>query len=156
MARSRNSGAFTDLLEIASKLPWKVPLGLAPISLLSLHLLAAAFAHTPTVTTVADMGGVVIHQAIHMGAFFFQFVVPPAFLIGATVSYFKRSQSIRLFEDTRTAKGPAVASLTWQEFESLVAEGFRQRGFTVTEKGGAALDGGIDLILARGNESLIT
>jgi restriction system protein len=154
MARSRQS-AFDDLLQIATKLPWKVSLGLAALSLLALHLLAAAFAATPTVTTVADMGSVVVHQGIHIGAFFLQFVVPPAFLIGATASYFKRSQSIRLFEDTRTAKGPAVASLTWQEFERLVAEGFRQRGFTVTEKGGTAPDGGVDLILARGNERFL-
>jgi hypothetical protein len=101
MARSRQS-AFDDLLEIASKLPWQVSLGLAAISLLALHLLAVTFAATPTVTTVADMGGVVIHQGIHVGAFFLQFVVPPAFLIGATVSYLKRSRSFRLFEDTRT------------------------------------------------------
>jgi len=155
MARSRNSGALTDLLAIAAKLPWKVSLGLAAISLLVLHLLAASFAAPPTVTAVADLGNVVIHQSIHIGAFLLQFVVPPAFLIGATASYFKRAQSIRLFEGTRTAKGPAVASLTWQEFESLVAEGFRRRGFTVTEKGGAAPDGGVDLILARGNERFL-
>jgi restriction system protein len=72
------------------------------------------------------MGGVVIHQGIHVGAFFLQFVVPPAFLIGATVSYLKRSRSFRLFEDTRTGAGPSVSSLTWQQFETLVAEGFRQ------------------------------
>jgi restriction system protein len=155
MARARQSVTFTDLLEVASRLPWKVSLGVAGISLLALHLLAAAFAPTPTAITVADMGGVVIHQAIHMGAFFLQFVVPPAFLIGAAVSYFKRSQSIRLFEATRTGTGPVVASLTWRQFESLVAEGFRQRGFQVTEKGGAAADGGVDLILARGNERFL-
>lgn len=154
MARSRQS-AFDDLLEIASKLPWQVSLGLAAISLLALHLLAVTFAATPTVTTVADMGGVVIHQGIHVGAFFLQFVVPPAFLIGATVSYLKRSRSFRLFEDTRTGAGPSVSSLTWQQFESLVAEGFRQRGFQVTEKGGAAPDGGVDLVLARGNERFL-
>lgn len=33
-----------------------------------------------------------------------------------------------------------------------MAQGFRQRGFKVTEKGGAAPDGGVDLVLARGNE----
>jgi restriction system protein len=155
MARYRRSSTFTDLLEIASKLPWKVSLSLAAISLLALHLLAIAFAPPPTVTDPADLGGVVIHQMIHAVAFFSQFVVPPAFLIGATVSYFKRSRSIRLFEDTRTAPGPAVASLTWQQFESLVAEGFRQRGFKVMEKGGAAPDGGVDLILARGHERFL-
>ena len=153
MARSRRPSAFTDLLDIASKLPWKVSLALAAISLLALHLLAAAFAAPPAITNVAQLGGVVIHQAIHVGAFFLQFVVPPAFLIGAAVSYFKRSRSVRLFEGTRT--GPAVSSLTWQQFESLVAEGFRQRGFTVTEKGGAAPDGGVDLILARGDERFL-
>lgn len=155
MARARQSVTFTDLLEVASRLPWEVSLGVAGISLLALHLLAAAFAPTPTVTTVANMGGVIIHQVIHMGAFFFQFVVPPAFLIGATVSYFKRSRSIRLLDNTRAANGPAVASLTWQQFESLVAEGFRQRGFQVTEKGGAAPDGGVDLILARRQERFL-
>jgi restriction system protein len=155
MTRSRQSSAFNDLLDIASKLPWKVSLGVAAISLLGLHLLAAAVVPTPTVTTLADLRGVVIHQGIHVIAFLLQFVVPPAFLIGATVSYFKRSQSIRLFEDTRTAQGPAVASLTWQQFESLVAEGFRQRGFQVTEKGGAVPDGGVDLILARGTERFL-
>jgi restriction system protein len=93
MARSRRPSAFTDLLDIASKLPWKVSLALAAISLLGLHLLAAAFAAPPAITNVAQLGGVVIHQAIHVGAFFLQFVVPPAFLIGAAVSYFKRSRS---------------------------------------------------------------
>jgi hypothetical protein len=83
MARSRRSSAFTDLLDIASKLPWKVSLALA------------AFAAPPAVTTVADMGGVVIHQGVHVGALFLQFLVPPAFLIGAAVSYFKKSRSIR-------------------------------------------------------------
>ena len=156
MARSRRqSSAFTDLLEIASKLPWKVSLGLAATSLLALHLLAIGFAAPPVVTNPSGLGGAVIHQMIHALAFFSQFVVPPAFLIGATVSYVKRSRSIRLFEHTRAPYGPAVASLTWQNFERLVAEGFRQRGFQVTEKGGAAPDGGVDLILARGHERFL-
>ena len=154
MARSRQS-LVTDLLEIASKLPWQVSLGIAAVSLLALHLVSVAFAPPPVVTNPADLGGVVIHQMIHVLAFFSQFVVPPAFVIGATVSYFKRSRSIRLFTETRTAGASAVSSLTWQQFESLVAEGFRQRGFTVTEKGGAAPDGGVDLILTRGTERFL-
>jgi len=142
-------------LVIASTLPWKVSLGLAAISLLVLHGIAIAFAPATTATTVADLGDIVIHQGVHVGAVLLQFVVPPAFLFGAAGSYWKRSRSIRLFENTRTANGPAVASLTWQKFESLVAEGFRERGFTVMEKGGAAPDGGVDLILARGTERFL-
>jgi restriction system protein len=128
---------------------------LAALTFLGLHGLAVAFAAAPTATTVADMSSAVIHQYVHVGALFAQFVVPAAFIIGAAVSYFKRSRSIRLLDDTRTSAGPAVASLTWQQFESLVAEGFRQRRFTVTEKGGAAPDGGVDLVLARGTERFL-
>jgi restriction system protein len=154
MGRSRQS-AFDDLLVIASRLPWQVSLSLAALTFLGLHGLAVAFAAAPTATTVADMSSAVIHQYVHVGALFAQFVVPAAFIIGAAVSYFKRSRSIRLLDDTRTSAGPAVASLTWQQFESLVAEGFRQRGFTVTEKGGAAPDGGVDLVLTRGTERFL-
>ena len=155
MGRSRQAGAFSDLLDVASKLPWKVSLGIAAISLLGFHLLAAAFASTPTVTTVADMGGVVIHQGIHVFASIFQYVIPMAFIIGASVSYLKRSRSIELFENGRSSPASDVSSLSWQQFEELVGEGFRQRGFQVTEKGGAAPDGGVDLILARGTERFL-
>ena len=155
MGRSRQAGAFSDLLDVASKLPWKVSLGVAAISLLGFHLLAAAFAATPTVTTVADMGGVVIHQGIHVFASIFQYVIPMAFVIGASVSYLKRSRSIELFENARSSPASDVSSLSWQQFEELVGEGFRQRGFQVTEKWGAAPDGGVDLILARGTERFL-
>ena len=155
MGRSRQAGAFSDLLDVASKLPWKVSLGIAAISLLGFHLLAAAFAPTPTVTTVADMGGVVIHQGIHVFASIFQYVIPMAFIIGASVSYLKRSRSIELLENARSGSSSEVSSLTWQQFEDLIGEGFRQRGFQVTENGGAAPDGGVDLILARGTERFL-
>jgi restriction system protein len=155
MASSRGSGAFVDLLKIGSKLPWKASLALAALSFIALHILAAVFASPPTVATPADLGRVAIHQVIYMGAFFFQFVMPSAFLIGATLSFSKGAEAIRLFDETRAAQCPAVSSLTWQQFESLVAEGFRQRGFRVTEKGGAASDGGVDLILARGTERFL-
>jgi restriction system protein len=155
MGRSRQAGAFSDLLDVASKLPWKVSLGVAALSLLGFHLLAAAFAPTPTVTTVADMGGVVIHQGIHVFASIFQYVIPMAFVIGASVSYLKRSRSIDLFENARSGSSSEVSSLTWQQFEDLIGEGFRQRGFQVTGKGGAAPDGGVDLILTRGNERFL-
>ncbi len=59
---------------------------MAAISLLVRHGLPVAFASAPTAITIADMGSVVIHQGVHVGALFLQFVVPAAFLIGAVVS----------------------------------------------------------------------
>jgi restriction system protein len=43
----------------------------------------------------------------------------------------------------------AVASLSWRDFERLVGEAFRHRGFTVTGFGGGVPDGGVDLGLAK-------
>jgi restriction system protein len=40
--------------------------------------------------------------------------------------------------------------MTWREFEALVGEYFRLRGFAVTETGGGGADGGVDLMLTKG------
>jgi restriction system protein len=53
------------------------------------------------------------------------------------------------------AGGPATAlvnSMTWQDFEQLVGEAFRQRGYKVRETGGGGADAGVDLQLERDGE----
>jgi len=42
-----------------------------------------------------------------------------------------------------------IRAMPWQQFEHLVGEGFRRLGYAVEEKGGAAPDGGIDLVLRK-------
>jgi restriction system protein len=49
----------------------------------------------------------------------------------------------------RAVDGRVPTSISWQEFEQLVGEGFRQRGFEVGERGGASPDGGVDLELTK-------
>jgi restriction system protein len=41
----------------------------------------------------------------------------------------------------------AINALPWQDFELLVAEVYRQRGYSVVERGGSSADGGVDLEL---------
>jgi restriction system protein len=41
----------------------------------------------------------------------------------------------------------SIRALHWQEFEQLVGEAFRRQGYRVAERGGAAPDGGVDLVL---------
>jgi HJR/Mrr/RecB family endonuclease len=47
-----------------------------------------------------------------------------------------------------------LRSIDWFQFEKLVAALFRQQGYTVTPKGGANADGGIDLILEKSEERI--
>src|SRR5690606_4794 len=43
----------------------------------------------------------------------------------------------------------------WQEFEMLVGEGFKRRGYGVRENGGGGADGGVDLVLTKGGERFL-
>jgi restriction system protein len=143
----RRTSAFDDLLSFASKLPWKVSVGLAFASYVALHLVALGSAQSPAATNPADLGNVVIRGYLHFFALFTQYIIPVGFLIGAAVSFLKRRQSIGLLDEARS--GRDIASINWQEFEQLVGEGFRQRGFKVSERGGTSPDGGVDLELAK-------
>lgn len=143
----RRSSAFEDLLSFAAWLPWKLSIGLALASFIGLHLLAVAFGQPVTGANTADLGNVVIRGYVHVFAFSGQYIVPFGFLLGTAVSLVKRRRSITLIDDAR--EGRDIASMTWQQFEQLVGEGFRQRGFQVADRGGASPDGGVDLELKR-------
>jgi len=45
--------------------------------------------------------------------------------------------------------------MSWREFEGLVQEFFRLRGFSVRRLGGEGPDGGVDLVLDRGAEKVL-
>jgi restriction system protein len=58
----------------------------------------------------------------------------------------------RWMDRTRFESNVRLDDLTWREFEGYLAEFFRRRGSSVTYRGGAVADGGVDLLLddARG------
>jgi restriction system protein len=152
---ARRKGELLILMEVASKWPWKVSAALVPVSYLVLHLTAAAFAHTAAPVNAADLGPVVIRQGIHSFAVFLQYIFPMIFLAAAVVSFVRRSRSIVLFDGVRSDLTPNITGLNWQDFETLVGEGFRHRGFQVAPRGRAGPDGGVDLVLARGRERFL-
>jgi restriction system protein len=152
---ARRKGGLTELLEIAARLPWKVSAALALSAFILFHVIAVASDHVAAPTDLAGMGPAVIRTYIHTFALILQYIVPFAFLIGAGVSFAKRSRSASLFDGVRSDRNADVSALSWRDFEVLVGEGFRHRGFTVTERGGAGPDGGVDLALARGNERFL-
>lgn len=46
----------------------------------------------------------------------------------------------------------SIKSISWQEFEELVGEVYRRKGYKVTEMGRGGADGGVDLVLKRNGE----
>ncbi|MBD9480578.1 restriction endonuclease [Pseudoxanthomonas sp. PXM02] len=73
----------------------------------------------------------------------------------ASASSFLAARRRRRLLDTRTGL-ESIAALGWRDFERLVGEAFRRRGYTVEETGLGGADGGIDLILRRdGKRTLV-
>jgi restriction system protein len=48
-----------------------------------------------------------------------------------------------------------LRQISWREFEDLVGEAYRRKGYSVAETGGGGADGGVDLILRKGGEKLL-
>jgi restriction system protein len=151
----RRKGGLIELLEVASKLPWKVSVALMPLSFVVCRWLALGFATTPSPADLSGLSTVVIHGYIHTFASIFQYILPLTFGIAALVSFLRRSRSIRMVDEIGSGGRAHIAGLSWQQFESFVGEGFRRRGFQITDRGGAGPDGGVDLSLSRGRERFL-
>jgi len=147
-------GFFDDLMHIGVKLPWRAAVLFAAGSFLVFHFLAISTSAPAATTTLAGLGNVVGHSLIHTFALFLQYLVPVGLLISATIGFFKRSQAKSLVSSAR-ANPKAISEMSWREFERLVSEAFRQRGYVVSGFGGSGPDGGVDLGLVKNGERFL-
>ncbi|ROZ71477.1 restriction endonuclease [Ramlibacter sp. WS9] len=154
MARRRRQSGADDILDLVAMLPWWAGVALAIISYLILHQLAA----TPKVTAVqpGQLGGMVTGMMLAAFASIGQYLLPFFCLLGALTSFLRRRKREGLLNEVTSAKGAdALHGMSWREFEMLVGEAFRLQGYAVTELGGAGADGGVDLVLRKGNEKFL-
>jgi restriction system protein len=144
MARSKKSSPAEDLVELVALMPWWAGCVLALVSYLWLHGMAsqgASSAAQALITALVSVG---------------QFLVPLLCLIGAAMSAYGRSKRKGLVANVAgSPSANALNNMSWQEFELLVGEGFRQQGYQVIENGGGGADGGIDLVLRKGGDKFL-
>lgn len=74
-------------------------------------------------------------------------------LFVAALSAFQSWRKGKLFNNQKDIE--TLRKISWREFEDLVGEAYRRKGYNVTEKGGSSADGGIDLVLRKGGEILL-
>lgn len=150
MAR-RRSGAAEDVVEVTSRLPWWAGVVAALVAFIVLRLVAGLDVSLPADSK--QISGLVIRQAVRAVATIGQWVLPALFLVGAAVSYFKQRKRQALHDDVASRGELApFANMSWQDFERVVGEYFRRRGFSVAETGGGGADGGVDIELGRGSD----
>ena len=154
MARSRRTSPLEDVFELVAMFPWWVGVVSAIALYIGLHTYATQ-AVAP-VTTAAQLAGSVSETMFRTIASIFQYILPVVSLAAAAASAWNASQRKSLAQGV-TASGSASSldGMTWQEFELLVGEAFRQKGFKVRELGGAGPDGGVDLVLTKGGENFL-
>lgn len=49
----------------------------------------------------------------------------------------------------------SIRDLSWQQFEWLVGEAYKRRGYAITQNGGAGPDDGIDLVLIKADNKIL-
>ncbi len=154
MARRNKGGLADDLFSLAAMLPWWAGVVLAVVAYAVLHRYAVAEVATNAVP--GQIGQMVVAQLAKTIATWAQYLVPMVLLAGAAASAIgRRKRQGLVAEVAASADGAALRSMSWRDFELLVGEAFRLRGYTVTETGGGGADGGIDLQLTRGGETFL-
>jgi restriction system protein len=84
----------------------------------------------------------------------FQYIIPLVFILGTGISILKSKRRSKLLDHQSSLE--TIRAMSWQEFELLVGEAFKRKGFEVKENGGGGADGGIDLILNKnGKKSIV-
>lgn len=137
---------FEEWIDLASMLPWQVSLGIAGISYFAFH----HFSLTPPPTTPGQIG-----QLVFIGASAaLQYIAPMIFTCGALFSFIHARRKRDIFESQTDLR--SIRALSWQEFEWLVSEAYRRKGYSVVERGGSKPDGGVDLELFKnGRKSIV-
>jgi len=103
-----------------------------------------------------SVGDGVAHNIVAMLASVLQYLVPLALLAGSLVSYTRRRRQGELHERVAAdSSADALEKMSWRQFEGLVAENFRRRGYRVIERGGDGPDGGVDLELYQGADKYL-
>ncbi|MDB6141827.1 MAG: Restriction endonuclease [Pseudomonas sp.] len=150
---SKKSSLFNDLFFIASKLPWWVSVVIAFGGYLYLHSVATA--PIPVFADLKHLDSMVFSTASRTFAGFGQYLLPVIFLGGAVASVLGRRKRRDLLALMTMPGGKTMANITWREFELLVGEALRHRGFSVQETGGNGPDGGVDLVARKDGEKYL-
>lgn len=136
--RRRNQSAFEDFAEPFQHLPWWAG------AICAVVLVAVGFlvGHFPVHGLLATLLLVLLPWMVWLLAF-----VVALYTIAGVV---RRGLDRRRFDRTEE-----VGDLDPYEYEGYVGEYYRRLGYSVTQRGGAGADGGVDLVVTKDGERLL-
>lgn len=153
-SRSSRTSAASDFVDLISRLPWWACIAVAVASYLVLHPIATSPLPAPALG--APPGAQILPalwRGVASGA---QYLVPILCIAAAIMSALRRRKSRELADRVRQSAAPAALNeMSWQQFELLVGELFRRRGFRVQGNTSAGPDDGVDLVLHKATEKYL-
>ncbi len=149
--RQRRSNGEAAVLAAAAVLPWWACLALAAVSYFGLHAVS-----TRPVPPVDPRQPTALLQSAAVQALFTvgQYVLPIGLLAAGAVSFARRRRRENLLQNaTASDATQSIGRMSWQDFEALIGEGFRRKGYEVRERTKGGADGGVDLVLRKAGET---
>jgi restriction system protein len=151
MGRRKKESVAESIMYLVAMLPWWGGVAVAIVSYFGFHMISASLRVGSL--QPGGAGAFAVQAMVAAVASVLQYFAPVLALIAAMVSFAKRKKREALIQDVAQSTGAdSLKGMSWREFELLVGESFRLQGYTVTEQGGAAPDGGVDLVLRKGGE----
>ena len=142
--RSRKSGA-QSLIAMLAHLHWLVIVILAAATYFGFDYIEATLNPRKPV-----------YQLLSMLLGYGKYVAVAICFIAAVVSFFRGRSRKRLLNKAKRSDNlaHALSQMSWREFEFLIGQMFRERGYSVAE-GKGSNDGGIDLTLFKDGRTLL-
>ncbi len=159
--RRKKSSSMGLMIELATKLPYWASLLIAVIGYVVLHSIAVSELE-PVIVEQGKVPMPNITGIVFIGAATaFQYIIPMMFIFGAIIKAIKAAQGKKLAQryvvsdlenssqnDSKQASKP-TDEMNWQQFELLVGQAFRSKGYSVEDGGDLGADGGVDVHLSK-------
>ncbi|MGA0023923.1 MAG: restriction endonuclease [Burkholderiales bacterium] len=143
MAR-KGSNLPGSIIDAIARMPWWAGLVLASVVWFGFQRLALIEAETAVDGVLRGLAAA------------FQYVLPSLLCAAAVISAWVHYRRYRNYASVAGERGQDVLEmLSWREFEQLVGEFFRRKGFSVEHRGGRLPDGGVDLVARIGDDSYL-
>jgi len=145
MARhyKKKESLFLMIIETLSEAHWSVGIGLAIVSYTMLNYVVSP----ETIFSSNEIINQITTTILKLLKTFSPYIAI-GFLLLSVVSIFNRKKKVHLLNKQRNYA--TLNQLSWKEFEVLVGEAYRNKGYKVIENAsGTVADGGIDLIVEK-------
>ncbi len=153
---SRRDSMLSDVIDLAARLPWKVGVGLAIGSFIVLHALSTgALQPHSAPKNVAALGSQAGIGFISIVTYLMQFIIPPAFVVGAGISYFRRRLGDGALAQVASGGREVIAAKSYTDFELLVGAALRNAGYRVVNQTLPGPDGGVDLVVEKDRKRVL-